>query len=374
MGTQKPVGLGLIGCGAFGAFCLETFTKLPGVRVAAAADVREELAQQIGRTYGVPALHNPDDLIAREDVDLVHVATPPSTHHELVMAAVKAGKHCLCEKPLAVSVAQGDQMLAAAAEAGVIVPVNFVLRHNPITDAVKAIIDSGLLGDVVSARLTNCAGDTPLGKDHWFWDKDVSGGIFIEHGVHFFDLYSYWLGQGEMLFAHTELREGTTQEDRVTCAVRHAGGAVASHYHGFDQMTLMDRTDHRLVLEQGDIRVDGWIPLSLTVNAAVDDEGMAGLTEICRGGAVETIAGYDGDLGSTTGRGKQRHVTQRIRLNYCPQPDKQVLYANSVGELLADQIAFVRDPAHQRRVTEENGLDALALAETAANLAAEMAD
>ena len=90
--------------------------------------------------------------------------------------------------------------------------------------------------------------------------------------------------------------------------------------------------------------------------------------------SVETIAAYDGDSGCTAGRGKQRRVTRRIRLTYCPQPDKQAVYAGSVGDLLSDQIAFIRNPAHLRRVTEENGLNALGLAETAANLAEEMAE
>ena len=368
MTTNEPVGLGLVGCGAFGLFCLDAFAKMDSVRIAAVADVRGEAADEFGRTFGVPAFHDPADLIARDDVALVHVATPPSTHHELVLAAAAAGKHVLCEKPLACSVAGAEEMLAAAAGAGTIAPVNFVLRYNPVVECVKALIDSRALGKVLSARLTNCAGDTPLGPGHWFWDKDLSGGIFIEHGVHFFDLYSHWLGAGRVLSAHTELREGTSQEDRVMCTIAHDGGAIASHYHGFDQMALMDRTDHRLVCERGDICVDGWIPLSLTIDAAVDDEGAEIIGGICDGCDVEVAEAYD--VGTTTGRGRQRRVTQRINLTHTPQPDKQTLYADSVKALLADQVAYIGDPSHPRRITEANGLAAVALAQRAATLAA----
>ena len=367
MPTDEPLGLGLVGCGAFGRFCLDAFSEMDSVRIAAVTDVRPDAADEFARVFGVPAFNDPAELIAREDVDIVHVATPPSAHHELVLAAARAGKHVLCEKPLACSVADAEEMLAAAAQAGTIAPVNFVLRYNPVTECVKAVIDSGVLGKVLSARLTNCAGDTPLGPDHWFWKKDVSGGIFIEHGVHFFDLYSYWLGEGRMLSAHAELREGTTQEDRVMCTLAHEQGAVASHYHGFDQMTLMDRTDHRLVCERGDIFVDGWIPLTLSIDAAVDDEGAEILQRICDGCEVDVVETYEGP--PTTGRGRERRVTQRISVTHTPHPDKQSLYADSVKSLLADQIAFIRDRTHPRRITEANGLAAVALAERAALLA-----
>jgi len=368
MPTDEPLGLGLVGCGAFGLFCLDAFSQMDSVRVAAVADVRQDAADEFARVFGVPAFSDPGELIARDDVRIVHVATPPSTHHELVLAAARAGKHVLCEKPLACSLAHAEEMLAAAAEAGTIAPVNFVLRYNPVTECVKALIDSEVLGRVLSARLTNCAGDTPLGADHWFWKKDVSGGIFIEHGVHFFDLYSHWLGEGRVLSAHAELREGTTQEDRVMCTLAYENGAVASHYHGFDQMTLMDRTDHRLVCERGDIFVDGWVPLSLSIDAAVDDEGADVIRRICDGCAIDVVETYDGP--PTAGRGVERCVTQRISVTHTPQPDKQSLYAESVTSLLADQIAFIHDAEHPRRITEANGLAAVALAERAATLAA----
>jgi len=370
MANQEPLGLALIGCGAFGMFCLESFSRMDEVRVAAVSDVRTGVADEFARKFNVPAHYDSDELIARDDVRIVHIATPPSTHHELAVKAIRAGKHVLCEKPLAVTVEQGSEILAAAAQANVLAPVNFILRYNQVTDAVKAVIDSGVLGKVLAARLTNCASDTPLLQDHWFWDREVSGGIFIEHGVHFFDLYSHWLGPAEVLDAHTETREGTDQQDRVMCTLRHAGGAVSSHYHAFDQYLVMDRTDHRLVCELGDIVVNGWIPLDMTVYAATDDAGSERLAACCPGAKLEVLDDYGTAHAEGLSRGRTRHITRRIRLPHTPEPDKQAVYAASVRQLLADQIATIRDPSHQRRVAEQNGQDALVLAETAAKLAA----
>ena len=362
-------GLGLIGCGSFGTFCLEAFGRIPEIRIAAVADVSREVADRCAGKFDVPAYYDPREMVRQDEVNIVHIATPPAGHHELAISAIRANKHVLCEKPLAMNLRQADEMLAAAAGAGVILPVNFVLRYNRVTEAAKAIIDSGAVGRVLAARLTNCAFDSLMGPEHWFWKRDVSGGIFIEHGVHFFDLYNHWLGPGRVINAHAEDREGTGQEDRVTCTILHDSGAVASHYHGFDQIKMMDRADHRLICEMGDIRVEGWIPLALSVDAAVDAEGAARLAECCPGGEVEVIEEYGSEQGRIMGRGKLRTVTRRIRLRYRPESDKQAVYAANVRELLSDQIAYIRDRSHGRRVTESNGRDALALAQAADKLA-----
>ena len=115
--------------------------------------------------------------------------------------------------------------------------------------------------------------------------------------------------------------------------------------------------------------MDGWIPLSLSVDAAVDDAGQERLAELCPNAAMEATDEYIGERGRTTGRGKERTVTRRVRLSFCPQPDKQRAYADSVSGLMADQVAFIGDPSHIRRVTEQNGRASVALAEAAAILA-----
>ena len=323
MPSSKSIGLGLIGCGSFGAFCLRSARDLPLARPVAVADARPDAAKALGAEFDVPAV-SPKELIERDDVHLVHLATPPSSHHELTTAAIRAGKHVLCEKPLAVSTEEADAILEAAEAANAICPVNFVLRHNAVTDAAKAVLDSGALGKPLSARLTNCATDSFLPPEHWFWDKSLSGGIFIEHGVHFFDLYRYWLGEGRVVSARAETRPGTNQEDRVTCVVRHERGALVSHYHGFDQIAPMDRAEHRIVCEMGDVRVFGWIPLTLVVDAAVDEEGLQRLESLLDGSEIETIEPYATPVREILGRGQVRRPSQRVRLTFRPEPGSSI--------------------------------------------------
>jgi predicted dehydrogenase len=93
------LGVGLLGCGSFGRFCLREFAAMPGLRAAAVADSIPEAALKAGEEFAVPVCADIHELAAREDVQIIHIATPPSTHRELAIAALDAGKHVLCEKP-----------------------------------------------------------------------------------------------------------------------------------------------------------------------------------------------------------------------------------------------------------------------------------
>jgi len=370
MTDNEPLGLGLIGCGAFGLFGLEAFSRMDGVRLVAAARARKPAARETCRRLGAATFDDPSAVLTHPGVDVVHVATPPHRHCPIVLAALAAGKHVLCEKPLALCMRDAQRMVRAARRADRFLATSFVMRYSPVTDAVRRVLDAGVLGRVLAGSLINCGSDSGLGEDHWFWDPERSGGIFVEHGVHFFDLYAAWLGPGRALHAHARTRGPAGPQDRVTCVVRHEGASV-SHYHGFDQIARMDRTAHRLVCEMGDVHVDGWIPQAMTLDAAVDATQAEGLADCCRPMRVdvEVLEQYDPGDREVLGRGKVRRVLRRVRLSCRTPQDKQTLYADCLRDLLADQVAWLHDRDHARRVTEDAGLAALACAETARELA-----
>jgi len=168
-----------------------------------------------------------------------------------------------------------------------------------------------VLGEPLHFFFENYAEDERLPAEHWFWDIRQSGGIFIEHGVHFFDLCQWWFGPAQVLAAHVEQRPGTHQIDRAWCALHHGGGVLGQHYHGFDQPTRLDRADHRIVLERGDISIQGWIPMEMQVHGIVDDAQQERLVEICRGCGVEVVESYEGAQQECRGRGNHYHVTAR---------------------------------------------------------------
>jgi predicted dehydrogenase len=366
--NNSPLGLGLVGCGETGRLCLQAYSQIENIRPVAVADTIHKDADIAAQEFGLQS-HNFDleELILRNDIQMVHFATPPFSHYGLGLMGANEGKHVLCEAPLAVSVEEADALLDAARENNVIMPVNFVMRYNPINEAVKAIIDSHILGDVLHATLENYATDAWLGPDHWFWKKSMSGGIFIAHGVHFFDLYEWWLGSGKTISAHAEVRPGTRQEDRVMCTVRHDNGALVNHYHGFDQPKQLEDTFHRILFEKGVITIEGWLPQTLTINAIGGEKNIESLTEICAGCDIETLDSYENSQQSCRARGKLLSVTRAIKLRYTAEPvGKQTQYLWAATDLMADQLQYIADRSHQRRVVEENGRASLALAVEAA--------
>jgi len=361
--TQRNYGL--IGCGRFGRFCLEQLRGWPRMRAVAATDAAPALAEGVARDFGLRACADVVELLAREDIDLVWISTPPDTHYALTLLALRAGKHVICEKPIALSLKQADEMLAAAEKAGRLLAVNHMLRYSPLTEVAKRVVEESLLGEPRHYFFENYAEDERLPAGHWFWDRKRSGGIFIEHAVHFFDLYRWWLGPGEILSAQTASRPGPGQIDCAECSLRH-GEVLGRQYHGFDQPVRLDRADHRLVFERGDISIAGWIPVELRLDGIVDDEQQARLGEICRAGHLEITERYEGDRQVCRSHGKEYRVTARIALEKSlQQEDRAAVYGNMIKALLEDQLRSLEEPGYVPRLTGRDAREALALAEAA---------
>src|SRR5262245_47492826 len=100
------LGLGVIGCGRFGLFALQQFVQVPGIKPVAIADTHREAARDVARRFGLPDLMDADDLLKMQNVDLVYIASPPFLHHPLAMKALRAGRHVIVEKPMALTLAQ----------------------------------------------------------------------------------------------------------------------------------------------------------------------------------------------------------------------------------------------------------------------------
>jgi len=369
VGNHQSFGYALIGCGAFGQFCLEQYEAMDELRKVAVADVQPETAHAVAERFGVEACRSPEALFARDDVDIVHVATPPYTHKDLVLNALHADKHVLCEKPLAIDLNDARELVDAARERGRVLAVNLIMRYNPLCETVKRIVDEQLLGEPLHGFFENYAKDEPLPPDHWFWKPESSGGIFVEHGVHFFDLFEWWLGSGEVVAAQECARPGTGIIEQVNCTAVY-GSALVNFYHGFHQATRMDRQELRLVFERGSIRLFEWVPTRIEIDCIATRDTAGALDQMIENvrkeAAIETYSGPDRNV---TSRHKSYEVDGRYVIEADVGMTKPELYGHTLCGLLADQLATIRDPQHERRVTEENGVASLAMAVHASDLA-----
>jgi predicted dehydrogenase len=367
--ADVDIGLGVLGCGGFGLFSLQQFVQVPGVRLAGMAGTARPAAHAAALRYGLADVVDVERLINSPDVDLVYIATPPFLHFEQASQALSAGKHVVCEKPLALSVPEADELVRLARERDRLLIANLMQRYNPLFDIVLRLIESKPLGALLHGYFENCASDENLPPDHWFWDRTKSGGIFVEHGVHFFDLFAGWLGQGEVVAAQASRRGGADLEDQVQCTVRYSGDVHVSFYHGFHQPGRLDRQELRLVFERGDLLLHGWVPTYARIHAIADEENTRALCELFAGARVDALATYSPKDRRCIGHGREHDVYQELELHWGEGQQKLRVYSGLLRDVMADQLAWICDRRHVRKITEQNGRDSVVMACAADRLA-----
>jgi predicted dehydrogenase len=166
--------------------------------VAAICSRTQASVAKAAEEHGIPHVFTDyRELIASPDVDAVAVVTPPVSHEEITLAALAAGKHVLCEKPMAMSTAEAVRMRDAADQRGLTAMIAHEFRFTPQRAHVKMLIDDGFLGDVetlsVTASLGHARGTSP-GAMRWQSEAGMGGGQLAGIGSHYIDSLRYWLG------------------------------------------------------------------------------------------------------------------------------------------------------------------------------------
>ncbi|QDK83559.1 Gfo/Idh/MocA family oxidoreductase [Spirosoma sp. KCTC 42546] len=371
---DRTIGLGVIGMGGFGLFAVQQFLQTPNTKLVAIAGSKREESIVAAKRFGAETLGSIDELVNHPDVDLIYIATPPFMHYEQAMLALNAGKHVICEKPLAMNPEQGREMIETAREKGLLMVTNLMQRYNPMFARVKHLIDKNLLGDFLHGYFENYAGDEGLSPEHWFWDRTKSGGIFIEHGVHFFDMFTGWFGDGTLKASQVVKRPNSNDiEDQVQATVEYGddttGKKLVNFYHGFTQTGRMDRQEMRLLFERGDITLFEWVPTRMIMRCVVDEETTRALMELFPGAQLNVTANIGGKDRTLGGRHKKFDAYQQIELRFGFGDEKQHIYSELLRLMFRDQVRAIHYPESHRIITEQNGLNSLLLATEADQLA-----
>jgi len=185
--VKDALGVGLIGAGWAASVRAECFQRLPGVEVRAVADSDQDRLSCFANEYDVPGCHvDWHELISRDDILVVHIATPNYLHAEMIMASARAGKHVICEKPLCLTLEEADLVIDTCRRQGVKLCYAERLCFAPKFVRAKELADSGDIGEIYSVRLSEkCGGPTSPRT----WDKaQAGGGALIDiacHGIEF---------------------------------------------------------------------------------------------------------------------------------------------------------------------------------------------
>lgn len=192
---KRNLKIGVIGNGSISQCHLKPYSEHPDVTIHAVCDLNEERARAAADKYNVPHVYTDyRELLADETIDAVSICTWNNTHAEISIAALRAGKHVLVEKPLARSVEEALRMQEAVRETGKLLQVGFVRRYDPNARMLRQFVDAGEFGDIYYAKASYIRRFGNPGG--WFSDRSRSGGgPLIDLGVHVIDLCWYMMGR-----------------------------------------------------------------------------------------------------------------------------------------------------------------------------------
>ena len=197
------VRFGVLGMG-MGRSRSKTVVQTPGAKLQVVCDIREERVRPVAEELGCDWTVSAEEVLKRDDVDVVYVMLPSGLHGEFAMRAMRAGKHAITTKPMDVSLATADAMIACAEETGRILAVDFDSRYRRSWQQIKAAVDRGLFGRLVlgEARLKWWRAQSYYSDSGWrgTWALD-GGGSLANQTIHFIDLLQWLMGEVEEVTA-----------------------------------------------------------------------------------------------------------------------------------------------------------------------------
>ena len=179
---MRTVNVGVIGVGAMGYNHARVYHKLENANLVAVSDVSEKTLKKVCKKYDTKGYTDIEELLKNPEIEVVSVCVPTTLHHSIVMKAIEYGKHILVEKPIAFTLDEAEEMIAAAKEKGVLLGTGHVERFNPALQKAKELIEQEVIGDIVSISAKRVGPFPPRIQDV---------GVTIDLAIHDLDVMYY---------------------------------------------------------------------------------------------------------------------------------------------------------------------------------------
>jgi predicted dehydrogenase len=271
--VKEPIRVGVIGTGFGASLHLSALRENSDFDTVAICSRRPERARAAALDHGIPAHLADYRQLARDDaIDAVIVASPPHLHHAMVIAALEAGKHVVCEKPMARNLAEARDMQRIADRVGTVAMVNHQLRFLPIRMRIHELINEGYIGEPHAATVTvhrsslNDPHERPWG---WLMEQEKAGGMLGATGAHYLDALRWWFGEVKAVAGavSTMVRQRrlpdssamakVDADDNFSVILRFANGALgtihvsATSGHEGDEEVTLSGSEGTLQVRQG---------------------------------------------------------------------------------------------------------------------------
>ncbi len=169
--------------------------ETPNTELVAVCDILEGPAREVGEEYDIPWYTDYEQMLGQDDIEMVFIATPDAAHAPQTVAALEAGVHVLCEKPMAISIDEVHAMLDAEEKSGCKLGINQVLRTNPRFAEAKRLADSGYFGELFYGEADYVHNISHLIRSGWRGDKEQGHTPFVGGGCHMIDLLRWCMGE-----------------------------------------------------------------------------------------------------------------------------------------------------------------------------------
>ena len=229
---MDKIGFGILGAGMISGIHADALRKSSKGKMVAVCDVRQENARKLAETYAPDAkvYADFDQMLADPAVEVVNIVTPNHLHTQFVLKAAAAGKHVLCEKPPAMSLAETDQMIEACRKAGVKFGVFVQSRMREPMRHIKQAIESGRFGKILRVDIQMKWFRTAdyYKMDAWRSNRKCGAGVTIQHAFHYIDLLQYLMGRGAVVSARmcNLAHPDVTLEDTLDARIDFANGVT----------------------------------------------------------------------------------------------------------------------------------------------------
>lgn len=331
--------IGIIGVGNISNSHIGGYLANPNVELTAFCDINEQRLKEKGEKYGVTHLYTDvEEMVKAEKLDAVSVCTWNCAHAKCSIAALNAGIHVLCEKPMAMNAKEAEEMMAAAEKSGKLLMVGFVRRYGNDMDILRDFIHADFFGDFYYAKAVYIRRNGNPGG--WFSDKSRSGGgPLIDLGVHVVDFVRYAMGNPKpvSVYGATFQKLGNRShlkatdayrsadrtendicdvEDLATALIRFDNGAVLNLEASFTLNVDDDRGIIELFGEKGGAKIDPELKLYSEANGYMTDIALKAKTALDFGGLFQKEIDHYVDclLGKTECRSPAQDGYEMMRI------------------------------------------------------------
>lgn len=233
--VKDVLGWGIVGLGMGYNRCKKV-VEAPGAELRMVCSIEPGRAEEVGKELGAEWTMDYDEMLARDDIDVIGVMTPSGTHCDFAIRALEAGKHCHTTKPMDIHVAKCDAAIAAAEKAGKILAVDFDLRYEPINHQIRMALRQGKLGDLLCCDLimkwyraqSYYDGGSPPG---WRSRTVTEGGSIANQGVHFVDLLQWFMGPVKSVQGRSATFGHAIETEDQTMAIMEFQGNIMGAFH-----------------------------------------------------------------------------------------------------------------------------------------------